>query len=121
LPRDTVTRYVPSAVPSSRRTTSFESLAVRTVIGCVSRHTCGACDPKPVPLIVSVSFARSTVVLRMTSFVFAWLELFELLLVELCEDWACASVPLESTITMAAITVLLDITGIRASKAFAHS
>jgi hypothetical protein len=42
-------------------------VALITVIGQVSHHTCGGCDPKAIPSTVSVWLTRSTDVLRIVS------------------------------------------------------
>jgi hypothetical protein len=48
-PRTIVSRCVPSGTPPGRKTTSWVSVALNTVIGKVSHQTCGGCEPKPCP------------------------------------------------------------------------
>src|SRR6476620_8876111 len=52
---------------AGRYTTSSESLALLTVIGCDSHHTCGADEPNATPRMVNVSFARFTAALVIRS------------------------------------------------------
>jgi hypothetical protein len=49
LPRTTVNRYEPSASAAGRNTTTSVSVALMTVIGYVSHHTCGAVVPNATP------------------------------------------------------------------------
>jgi hypothetical protein len=89
-----VSRCVPSGTPLGRKTTSWVSVALITVIWNVSHQTCGACAPKPDPCTVSVWFVRSTEVLRIISCFFGF--------------WAYASWVPNITIKRAVISIRLE-------------